>query len=115
MRFILAAVMMGVCCIHLPAQDTAEEAAKLHAEVSRLRAENASLRKLLRDTLAGGEEMRDGSAEVTGARQRDAGLQFRFGIAGSGGLILQQRFRRTASTDAQEHQTEKKPARTGKW
>jgi uncharacterized protein (TIGR03067 family) len=68
MRFMLAAVAMGVCCVHLPAQDTAADAAKLRAEVARLRAENASLRKFIVDTQ---QEMREleGTWVVETARQ----------------------------------------------
>jgi uncharacterized protein (TIGR03067 family) len=71
MRFMLAAVMTGVCCIHLPAQGKTEDAAKLRAEVARLRAENASLRKLLADTVAGAEEVRnfEGTWVIETARQ----------------------------------------------
>jgi hypothetical protein len=71
MRLILTAIVLGVCGIHSPAQDKAEDTAKLHAEIARLQAEVAHLRKTIGDTHAGAVEAKslEGTWVIELARQ----------------------------------------------
>jgi uncharacterized protein (TIGR03067 family) len=56
MRHILAVIVIGGCSVHAPAQDRAEDSAKLRAEIARLQAEVANLGKIIRDVQAGAAE-----------------------------------------------------------
>ncbi len=72
MRYILAAIVIGACCIHSQAQDKAEEdTAKLRAEIARLQAEVADLGKTIADMQAGAAEAKklEGTWVIETARQ----------------------------------------------
>jgi uncharacterized protein (TIGR03067 family) len=71
MRYVLAAIVIGACCIHSPAQDKAEGTANLRAELARLQAEVAHLGKIIRDVQAGAAEAKnlEGTWVIETARQ----------------------------------------------
>jgi uncharacterized protein (TIGR03067 family) len=71
MRYIIAAIVIGGYCLHSPAQDKAEDTAKLRAELARLQAEVAHLGKIIRDVQTGAAEAKnlEGTWVIETARQ----------------------------------------------
>jgi uncharacterized protein (TIGR03067 family) len=71
MRFMLAAIAIGVCCIPSPAQDRSDNTVELRAEIVRLQAEVALLRKTIVETQAAVAEAKklEGTWVIERARQ----------------------------------------------